>query len=168
MTQRKADEALDFEALRLGIERCDPDLVLGFYAEDAQLSIVNAGAPQASPFELRGKAEIAKYLRATFGPETSHRVEREVVGAEQMTFREACEYPDGSRVWVETTLEVRDGKIVRQEDVVAKDARADREEEIGQRPSTRKTYPRTRPGVDDPPPDRLLRSKQATEKEDLR
>jgi hypothetical protein len=46
-------------------------------------------------------------------------------------FREACEYPDGSRVLVETTLTVRDGKIVRQVDVVARDTSADTEEEIG-------------------------------------
>src|SRR5215210_6423679 len=91
MTERKADKGLHFEALRLGIERCDLELVLGFYAEDAQLSIVNADAPQGSPFELHGKAEIAKYLRAVFGQEASHRVEREVVVAERVTFREACE-----------------------------------------------------------------------------
>lgn len=135
MTQRKAAKGLDFEALRLAIERCDPDLVLGFYDEEADLSIVNAGAPQSSPFELRGKAEIAKHLRAVFGQGASHRVEREeVVGEDRVTFREACEYPDGSRVVVATTLDLSEGKIVRQVDVVAKDARADRKEEISQRP----------------------------------
>jgi hypothetical protein len=36
-------------------------------------------------------------------------------------FREACEYADGSRVMVETTLEVHGGKIVRQVEVVSKD-----------------------------------------------
>jgi hypothetical protein len=133
MTQRKADTRLDFEALRLGIERCDPDFVLGFYDEDAELSIVHAGSPQGTPFELRGKAEIAKHLRAIFGQGTSHRVERRVVGEERVTFREVCEYPDGSRIVVETTLEVRGGEIVRQVDVVARDARADREEEIDRR-----------------------------------
>jgi hypothetical protein len=123
MTRRKAAKGLDFETLRLGIEGNDPELVLGFYADDAELSIVNATVPQASPFELRGKAEIAKHLRATFGPETSHRVERETaVGEDRVTFREACEYPDGGRVLVETTLEVRDGKIVRQLEVVAWEA----------------------------------------------
>ncbi len=166
--ERKSANGLDFEVLRLGIERCDPDLVLSFYAEDAELSIVNTGSPQASPFELRGKAEIAKHLRAAFGPETSHRVEREVVGEERVTFREACEYPDGSRVVVETTLKVRDGKIMRQVDVVARDTRADSEEEIGRGPPTRRTHARTRPGRNATPEDRLLRSKQATEKEDFR
>src|SRR5918997_502284 len=136
MAERKAANRLDFEALRHAIERCDLDLMLGFYAEDAELSIVNADSPQSLPFELRGKAEIGKHLRAVFGQKMPHRIEREAVGEEQVTFREASEYPDGSRVWVETTLELRDGKIVRQVDMVAKDEQADLEEKIGQRPPT--------------------------------
>jgi len=143
MTQRRAGKGLDFETLRLSIERCEPDLVLGFYAEEAELSIVNAGTPHASPFVLRGKAEIAKHLRAIFGQGTSHRVEQENVDEGRVTFREACEYPDGDRVWVETTLEVRDGKIVRQLDVVSA-------------------------GVPAPASGRLPRSEQATEKEENR
>jgi hypothetical protein len=119
ITKGKDKAALDWETLRLGIERCDPDLLIDFYAEDARLSIVNAAAPHASPFELRGKAEIVKHLRVVFGPETSHRVEREAASdGDRTTFWEACDYPDGGRVRVETTLEVHDGKIVRQVDVV--------------------------------------------------
>jgi hypothetical protein len=64
-----------------------------------------------------------------------------------VTFWEACEYSDGSRVFVETTLEVRDGKIVRQVDVVAKDIQADREEVNVQRLLTGEINPR----VDEPP-----------------
>lgn len=148
MTDRKSADGLDFEALRQSIERCDLDLMLGFYAEDAQLSIVNADTPQGLPFELRGKAEIAKYLRAVFGQGASHRVESEVVGKNRVTFREVCEYPDGSRVLVETRLEVTDGNIVRQVDVVAQDTRVDREEEIDRRLPTRKHHPETNPEVD--------------------
>jgi hypothetical protein len=114
---------LDFEALRLRIERCDPDQMLGFYADDVDLSIVDADSPQTPAFELYGRSEVAKHLRAVYGQKASHRVERVVVGEERVTFREACEYPDGSRVLVETALGVRNGKIVRQVDAVAKDAR---------------------------------------------
>jgi hypothetical protein len=132
MTKGKDKTALDWETLRLGIERCDPDLLIGFYAADARLSIVNADAAHASPFELRGKGEIAKHLRVAFGPETSHRVEREAaIGEDRVTFREACEYPDGGRVLVETTLEVHDSKIIRQVDVVANEARANSQEGSG-------------------------------------
>jgi hypothetical protein len=136
MTQRKPEAKLDFEALRYAVERPDPDLVLGFYAEDARLSIVSVLTPHAHPFELRGKGEIAKHLRATFGQEASHRVEQEVVGVDRVTFREACEYSDGGRVWVETTLELRDGKIVRQVDVVESDARVGSHEGCGREPPT--------------------------------
>ena len=137
MTRRTDDTALDFGALRHAIEHCDPDAMLGFYAEEARLSIINADAPRSSPFELRGKGEIAKHLRATFGQEATHRVEREAaVGEDRVTFREACEYPDGGRVVVETTLEVRDEKIVRQVDVVASDARVNSQEGSGREPPT--------------------------------
>ena len=137
MTKRKDDRALDFGTLRHAIERCDPDLLIDFYAEDASLSIVNADTPRAHPFELRGKAEIAKHLRVTYGQEASHRVERDAaVGEDRVTFREACEYSDGEGVWVETTLELRDGKIVRQVDVVTSDARASRQEGSGRGPPT--------------------------------
>jgi hypothetical protein len=137
MTQRNPDRRLDFEALRYAMERRDPDLMLGYYAEDARLSIVNARTPHASPFELCGKGEIAKYLRATFGQEASHRVERDAaVGEDRVTFREACEYSDGGRVVVETTLEVRDGKIIRQVDVVTSDAWTNSQEGSGRGPPT--------------------------------
>ena len=75
---------------------------------------------------------------------------------------------DGGRVVVETTLEVRDGKIVRQVDMVARNAWPDREEETGRGPPRRKIVLLTRPGADTAAVGRLLRSKQATEKEDSR
>jgi hypothetical protein len=134
-TQQNPDRRLDLETLYLGIESCDPDLLLGFYADDARLSIVHVHTPHASRFELCGKGEIARHLRATFGQEASHRVERDaVVGEGRVTFREACEYSDGGRVWVETTLELRDGKIFRQVDVVESDARASSQEGSGRGP----------------------------------
>jgi hypothetical protein len=137
MTRQNPDRRLDLENLYLGIESCDPDLLLGFYADDARLSIVNTDTPNVFPFELCGKGEIAKHLRATYGQEASHRVERDAaVGEDRVTFREACEYSDGERVWVETTLELRDGKIVRQVDVVESDARANSQEGSGRGPPT--------------------------------
>ena len=137
MTQQNPNRRLDLETLYLGIESCDPDLLLGFYADNARLSIVNAETPHAPPFELHGKGEIAKHLRATFGQEASHRIERNAAfGEDRVTFREACEYSDGGRVWVETTMEVRDGKIFRQVDVVASDAQANSQERSGRGPPT--------------------------------
>lgn len=160
MDEQSGHGDLDFEALRLGIERRDPDLLLGFYAEDAELSIVDAR--QSPAFRLRGKAEIAKHLRAAFGPETYHRVEEESVGEERVKYREACEYPDGGRVVVETTLELRGGEILRQTDVVTGDASAGVEAAM----DGKSTAPKMNPGVGALPLDRLPRPGRATEKED--
>ena len=133
--QPNPDGRLDFEALRHAIEHSAPDLMLGFYAEDARLSIVNAHVPHAPPFEFRGKGEIAKHLHVAFGHEASHRVEPDAaVGEGRVRFREACEYADGGRVVVETTLELREGRIVRQVDVVASDALTTRQEGGGRGP----------------------------------
>jgi len=135
MAQPNPDGRLDFDGLRQAIERSDPDLMLGFYAEEARLIVFHVHAPHASPFELCGKGEIAKHLRVAFGQEASHRVEPDAaVGEDRVTFREACEYSDGGRVVVETTLEVLDGKIVRQVDVVESDAPTTRQEGGGRGP----------------------------------
>ena len=60
MSERKTANGLDFEALRHAVERCDPEILLDFYADDASLSILSAEAQRTLPFELygRGAAQI--------------------------------------------------------------------------------------------------------------
>ena len=112
---------LDFEVLRRAIEGRDADTLLGFYADDAEVLTVNRNTTPSSPNVLRGKEEIADHLRDVCGREMTHRVENEVLGEGRIAFQEACEYPDGVRVLGAQTLEVRDGKIVRQVNVEAWD-----------------------------------------------
>jgi hypothetical protein len=116
---------LDFGALREAIEQCEADALIGFYAEDSELRIVNAASPEGPAFELKGRAQIGRYLRAVCDQEVTCIIEGEVVlGEESITFCEVCEYPEGALISVETTLEVSEGKIVRQVDV-ARSARQD-------------------------------------------
>jgi len=63
---------------------------------------------------LRGREQIAEYLKDVCGRDIKSRFESEVVGEERLAFHEACEYPDGTRALSASTLEVRDGKIARQ------------------------------------------------------
>jgi hypothetical protein len=115
----------DLEGLRDAIEQHDPDLLLGFYADDAELRVVNGGSAQGPAFELRGKAEIERYLRVVSGQRMPSRIGGESVGEDLIVFREVCEYPDGVRVVVETTLELRGSKIVGQVDVVVREEDGD-------------------------------------------
>ena len=122
----QAPGSLDFEALRRAIEERDAEMLIGFYADDAELRTVNKNT--SSPHVLSGKEEISRYLRDVFSREMTHSVENEVVGDNRIAFFEACEYPDGTHVLGAETLELRDGKIVRQVNVEAWDSRAIREQ----------------------------------------
>ena len=104
--------------MRRAIERNDPDALLGYYAEDAELRVVNGGSPERSAFRLRGRAEIEKYLRAICDQGMDCAVEDEDVEEGRISFSERCEYQDGTCVLVRTTLQLRGGEILRQLDVV--------------------------------------------------
>jgi hypothetical protein len=121
MTEQKPAGGLHFEALRRAIEQSDFDSLMKFYDENAELHSVNRNTPPSSPEVLHGKEAIAERLEDVCGRDMTHRVENEVVGQERIAFNEACEYPDGVKVLAAQTLEVRDGKIVRQVNVEAWD-----------------------------------------------
>ena len=121
MSEQEPRSGFDFEAMRRAVEQLDADLLLSLYADDAELRIINKNAPPSSPRELRGREEIAEYLRDVCGRAMTHRIEREVLDEDRIAFNEECEYPDGTRVTAATTLEVRDGRIVGQVNVEAWD-----------------------------------------------
>jgi ketosteroid isomerase-like protein len=120
MTEQMAP-GLDFEAMRRAIEESDYDALVALFADDAELRTVNKNSTPSSPQVLRGKEEISGMLRDVCGRTMTHHVEDEVIGEGRIAFNEACEYPDGTRVLGATTLEVRDGKVVRQTVVEAWD-----------------------------------------------
>jgi hypothetical protein len=119
MTEQKA--SLDFEVMRRAIEQLDADLLVSLYADEAEMRTVNRYTTPSSPKVLKGKEEISEHLRDVCGRAMTHRVENEVVGEDRVAFNEACEYPDGTRVLCAATLEVSDGKIIRQVNVEAWD-----------------------------------------------
>ena len=121
MTEQKTRGGFDFEVLRRGIEQSDAEALIGLYADDAELRVVNKNTTPSSPLQLHGKEQIAEMLRDVCGRTMTHRVEDEVIGEGRIAFNEACEYPDGLKVLGATTLDVRDGKIVRQVNIEAWD-----------------------------------------------
>jgi hypothetical protein len=104
--------------LREAIESSDPNALLGFYSEDAELRILNVESQHGAAFELKGRAQIEKYLRAVCDQAMTCHVEEENVRERLISFRERCEYDDGARVLVRTTLELGGDTILRQLDVV--------------------------------------------------
>ena len=113
--------SLDFEAMRHAIEESDYDALVAFYADDAEFRTVNKNSTPSSPMVLHGREEISEMLRDVCGRAMAHHVEDEIVGENRVAFNEACEYPDGLKVLTASTLELRDGMIVRQTNIEAWD-----------------------------------------------
>lgn len=121
MTEQKTTSGLDFEALRHAVEHRDADALVALYADEAELRIVNRNATPSYASLLVGRAAISGYLDDVCGRAMTHRIEREVVGEWRVAFNEECEYPDGTKVLCAATLEIEDGRIVRQFNVEAWD-----------------------------------------------
>jgi ketosteroid isomerase-like protein len=117
----------EFGALRRAIEGRDADTLIGFYSDDAELRVLNGDALGGPAFELRGRAQMERYLRAVCEQEmTCLLLEGEpAFGRGSVSFGSTCEYPGGTRVSVTTTLELDgEGRILRHTDV-AQSARSD-------------------------------------------
>ncbi|MFF7456003.1 nuclear transport factor 2 family protein [Kitasatospora sp. NPDC008115] len=121
MTTMAAPSAFDVRALREGIERADPRALLALYADDAELRVVDRKTQPSHPLVMHGRDEIGAMLDDLYGREMSHTLEQVVVQADRLAFLESCRYPDGVRVLVSSTAELRDGRIVDQTSVQAWD-----------------------------------------------
>ncbi|MEO8714828.1 MAG: nuclear transport factor 2 family protein [Acetobacteraceae bacterium] len=75
--------------------------------------IVDRDRPPGAPLRISGRAAIAAFWEDVCGRAMTHRIDRDVVGADRVAFVEECAYPDGCSVMSAMTLELRDGLIAR-------------------------------------------------------
>ena len=128
MSKHRRDGRPEFRVLLRAIEQRDPELAIGFYSDDARLRLLNRDMPKSAPVELRGKAQIASYLRTVFGQQNAYSIEWEVFEEDRVVFWKLSDYPNGSLGVIETTLELHGGEIVRQLDEILLDGQANCEE----------------------------------------
>ena len=112
----------DFDTLRNAFENADEATIVGTYADDAEMKIVDATRPPSSPLVLRGRDAIGELYRDICSRAMSHEIQDAVVTADKVAFNEACRYEDGLRVLSANTLDLRGGKIARHVVVQAWDA----------------------------------------------
>jgi ketosteroid isomerase-like protein len=114
--------AVTVAELKRAIESRDAKALAAFYADDAELRIIDQDNPPSKPRELKGKQAIASYFDDVCGRAMSHHVEAGVSNGGALAFTQACTYPDGAKVFCEAMLEIGGGKIIRQTTVQAWDA----------------------------------------------
>lgn len=103
----------EFRRLKQGLERSIPQDIVGLYAEDAELLIVDRDRPPSAPMRISGREAIGDFWRDVCGREMTHAVTREVVGPDRAAFVEECVYPDGCHVMSSMTLDLEGGRIRR-------------------------------------------------------
>jgi len=108
-----ATKTFGFGDLKRAIEHSDADALVQFYADDAEMMIVDRNRPPSAPMTLSGKEVITAFWRDICARDMTHRVGHEVVGSDRAAFIEECAYPDGCHVMSAMTLDLRDGRISR-------------------------------------------------------
>ena len=117
----RTSQSFDAEALRRGIEERDTATLLGLYAQDAELRVVDRNDPPSNPKIIRGREAIGAYFADVCGRDMTHKIERLVVGENNAAFVQDCRYPGGARVRCIAVLDLKDGLITRQSGVQAWD-----------------------------------------------
>ena len=120
-TSQTTGAKFDAGALRRGIEERDAATLLGLYAVDAELQVVDRNDQPSHPKIIRGRDAIGEYFADVCGRDMTHKVERLVVGDDAAAFVQACRYPGGAQVRCVAMLDLKDGLITRQSGVQAWD-----------------------------------------------
>ncbi|KAB1139752.1 nuclear transport factor 2 family protein [Streptomyces luteolifulvus] len=110
-----ASSGFSTESLRRGIEGNTATTLLSLYADDAELRVVDRNTQPSHPRVLHGRDEIAELLNDIYKRDMkSHKLEQCVMEGDRAAFTESCEYSDGVRVFSESMISLRDGKITQQ------------------------------------------------------
>lgn len=100
--------------LSTAIESRDAEAILGWYAPDAVLTVLDRDHPPTAPAVYRGLDEIGAYYRDVCGRNMEHEVHDAVATESGLGYAQHCRYPDGTRVVCTTVATLRDGRIDRQ------------------------------------------------------
>ena len=117
----RTSQSFDAGALRRGIEERDVTTLLGLYAENAELRVVDRNDQPSNPKVIRGREAIGEYFADVCGRDMTHTIERLVVSENNAAFVQACRYPSGARVLCIAVLDLKDGLVTRQSGVQAWD-----------------------------------------------
>jgi ketosteroid isomerase-like protein len=118
----KTDTSFDIEAFKRGYEGWDIDTLLALYADDVEQVQIDRENPPSSPLVRRGKDVYRGMFEHCAATGVKATVENAVAGTDRAAATVTCEFPGGRRVVSNTTLEVRNGRVVREHTVASGDS----------------------------------------------
>jgi ketosteroid isomerase-like protein len=111
----------DLGLLRRSFESWDLETLLDLYDDDVEQIEMDEVTPPAAP-RVRNKDELRQIFQNGCNAGVKISVDNPVVGDDRAACTFTCAFDNGRRVVANSILDIRDGRIVRQFDVQARDA----------------------------------------------
>jgi ketosteroid isomerase-like protein len=110
----------DLDLLKRSFEAWDLDTLLDLYHEDVEQIEMDEVTPPAAP-RVRSKSELRQIFENGCKAGVKISLDNPVPGEDRVACTFTCAFDDGRRVVANSILDIRDGRIVRQFDVQARD-----------------------------------------------
>jgi hypothetical protein len=110
----------DYDLLKRSFESWDLDTLSQLYHEDLEQIEMDDVSQPADP-RIRTKAELWQIFERGCQAGVRIGVENPVLGEDRLACTFSCNFDDGRRVVANSIMDLRDGRIVRQFDVQARD-----------------------------------------------
>lgn len=111
----------DIGAFKRAYEEWDIEALLSLYADDVELVQIDRDNPPSSPRVRQGKEVFKGMFEHCAAAGVKATVENTIAGQDRAAATVTCEFPGGRRVTANGILELDDGRIVRERDVLAGD-----------------------------------------------
>jgi ketosteroid isomerase-like protein len=110
----------DFDLLKRSFESWDLEPLLALYDDDCEQIEMDEVTPPAAP-RVRHKDELRQIFENGCRAGVKIGVDNAVLGDDRVACTFTCAFDDGRRIVANSIIDVRDGRIVRQFDVQARD-----------------------------------------------
>jgi ketosteroid isomerase-like protein len=114
----------DIGVFKRAYEEWDIAALLALYADEVELIQIDRDNPPSSPRVRHGKEVFKGMFEHCAAAGVKATVENAVAGEDRAAATVTCEFPGGRRVVANASLELRNGRIVRELDIQSGDPRA--------------------------------------------
>ncbi|HYU59425.1 MAG TPA: nuclear transport factor 2 family protein [Solirubrobacterales bacterium] len=111
----------DTALFKRAYEEWDIPALLGLYGDEVELTQISGDNPPSSPRTQHGKEVFRGMFEHCKSAGVKATVEHTVADEEHAAATVTCEFPGGRKVVANAILELQDGRIVREHDVVSGD-----------------------------------------------
>jgi hypothetical protein len=117
-------QSFDIATFKRAYEEWDIEALLALYADELELVQIDRDNPPSAPRTRHGREILRGMLEHCAGAGVTASVENTVAGRDRAAATITCQFPGGRRVLANAILELEDGRVVRELDVLSGDPKS--------------------------------------------